>query len=383
MYKFIAIGVIGVVLASPVVASSSMLSRLGKTAKATAVAGALAATVLANSAVASCDGFVTHSFEFVMRHSGAVRELSVAFDSDRQFMVGGNMTFAGSHRMDPRQAPTVPYRSYVNLDGEMLIASGDDRIRFPRLKVDLAYWQVGYRGTEENSFGYRDRSLRVEEYDHPGIRQTIAGYSLVGYERLNLKGFDDQGFAASHLHLFGITVPIDPVGGSKAFIGYVPDGKKPRGMLAIKSSLGINDIDFVNLGGFGQEDLEAWAGEDAGISYVFVHEGALRFSFTPQQLGPKGGYRAGSTVVAVELRDLRTIKGDIDFQDGADGDFTAVWNDITLTLSQELPSNEGWHLQGEARVYRQTIDASGRGESFSLDEKGIRGAVKVKMLSDW
>ena len=87
-------------------------------------------------------------------------------------------------------------------------------------------------------------------------------------------------------------------------------------------------------------------------------------------------------VVGLEVRDLRTIGGDIDWEDSTDGDFTAVWNDITLSLSQELATGKAhsWYLQVEGSVYRQSIDAKGAGKTFNSSEKGARLSASLQLL---
>lgn len=354
-------------------ASPSALSQISKTVKASVVAAAFATTMIASTVFAESSATNTPNnggeklpsfiVEYRNRHIdlASVKELSTGFDSNKQFLVGTTVALLDKYDPDDND----PYRANGYLRGQMLISG--DGIRFPNLKASTFYSQF-----DDNEGFFYDYG--GDSYDHPGVRQVIGGYSSLGYEWLDFRGSDAKGFTANHFHLLGFTVGTDP------------SRDENRAIIMFKSATGLNDIGIVKLGNFNQDDLQAWAGKGADFSYVLTHEGSVGFTFTPKTKGYDGGehngYRPDGLVIGLEVRDLRTIGGDIDWKNGTDGDFTATWNDIKLSLSQELATGKdyNWYLLLEGSVYRQTIDAKGAGKTFNSSEKGAHLSASVQLL---
>ena len=350
----------------------SAMSQIGKTVKATVVAAALATTVVASTVLAQSSQLIHlpdnggELPEFIVEYRNrsvdvaSVKELSVGFDLGKQFLVGTTVALLDQYDKDDN----APYHAKGYLRGQMLVSG--DGIRFPNLKASVFYSQF-----DDNEGMFYDSG--GDSYDHPGIRQVIGGHSSLGYEWLDFRGSDAKGFTANHFHLLGFTVGTDP------------KGDENRTIIVFKSATGLNDIGIVKLGNFNQDDLQAWAGKDEDFSYVLMHEGSVGLTFTPKTKGYDSDYRPEGLVVGLEVRDLRTIGGDIDWEDGTDGDFTAVWNDITLALSQELATGKdhSWYLQAEARFYRQAIGAKALGKTtFNSNEKGARVSASLQLQFD-
>ena len=176
---------------------------------------------------------------------------------------------------------------------------------------------------------------------------TSTGYDYFDFRADDLGG-EIEGFTAHHVHLYGVETPV------------------------FSSSIGIGDLGFAKLGNFSQADLNYWAGDNADLSYILFHRGSLGIRWMPSE----------RWAFNVDARQLRTIGGDIDFTDGTDGNFTAIWEEIALKSEFDIHLDQV-RMVGELRFYRQRIDADDEiGNSFSSRQDGKKGSLKFQLLFD-
>ena len=159
---------------------------------------------------------------------------------------------------------------------------------------------------------------------------------------------DTEGFTARHLHWMGFESPF------------------------FSTRVGVGDLGLVKTGLFRQADLEAWAGEGADFSYLFFLTNA--FGIRAQPL--RNGSDPGPVGISLDVEQMRTLRGDIDFLDGTDGGFTAIREslrgEIEFVLYDE-GGGGGWALGVEASLYRQRISATAEdGRDFSQNKSGKR-----------
>ena len=308
--------------------------RVATPVKSVAVGVACLATVCTHAA------FATHETTKSLwlgsyLHDKAVKELTMGVSSDKQATLGGTLVL--HEFINPYYEPDM--MGY--LSGEMVVDG--EHVRFPRLRGYLIY---------DQSHRMPEKWRAVPLYG----AITTTGYDYYDF-RTDELGNDIEGFTAHHVHLTGFELPV------------------------ISSSIGVGNLGF-KTGNFEQADLRAWAGDNADLSYVLFHEGSLGIKIMPLR---KSWDRWGTLVLGIKAKQLRTLFGDIEFEDGMNGDFTAIWEEVSADLSIELVAGEHvqWNLLGELRSYRQRLDAQSEdGSAFSSRANGKKASVQVQMLFD-
>ena len=259
---------------------------------------------------------------------------------------------------DTDPSPSLGYLDFkANYDGEQM--------RLPRLETYLTYsYALPYYMSYADGHKIRGAisSLGYEYYDHST------------YE---LDDAETEGFVAHHIHMFGVHFPM------------------------FGSNFGLGDIGYAKTGGFEQADLEAWAGDDARLSFVFFHRGYLQLRwrslraayFSATDDHPHVFYERESADdvlpidVGIKAEQLRTLFGNIEKKNGEEGDFTAIWEsilaDVRLQIYSGYARNDGLFLVGEFEAYRQRINAQlEEGGAFSQQASGKRITLKLEGVFD-
>ena len=173
--------------------------------------------------------------------------------------------------------------------------------------------------------------------DHSEFALTAAGFDY--YDKRSFE-LDDgtEGFRAGHLHWMGVDSPL------------------------LISKVGVGSLGFFDTGWFKQADLEAWAGKEAEFSYWFFLTNGIGFAIQPPY-SPLG--------LEVRVLQSRTIKGDVDFADGSDGDFVALWE--SAKAHAHIDPFFGIRIGVVASAFRQRLsaDAATR-KKFSQNKNGHR-----------
>ena len=231
--------------------------------------------------------------------------------------------------------------SVFNIDLRYAIKSNDD------------YYGVYFEHFDAHLFRMfmRPNGITYPLPDRMGLALTGAGYDTYDKRSFELDG-GTEGFAAGHLHWMGLDSPI--------FI----------------SKVGVGSLGFVDTGWFEQADLEAWAGDGAEFSYLLFLTNGIGFELQP---------RHSLLGVGVKVLQSRTIKGDIDFADGVDGNFVALWESAEakaeLIFTNDSPVAA--RLGVTAAAFRQRISADAEtGEKFSQRKGGYRIAGHVSLYID-
>ena len=202
----------------------------------------------------------------------------------------------------------------------------------------------------------------LPDYTAAGQHELVA-LSLGGYDYLDLRSHQPDGFVAGHLHLVGVESPVFGVniglGGS-----YDPYPAS------------------IHVGTFQQEDLEAWAGAEAGFSHELFIEAYAGLSSA--YLDPLAFLEP--LVVSIKIEQARTVYGDVHrLSDGGDGDFTAIWERLSGRV--EVPLHEGEHLSVnldiELSLHRQRLNAELEGKGhFSRRTAGKQIALLLTLHND-
>lgn len=170
---------------------------------------------------------------------------------------------------------------------------------------------------------------------------------------------DTDGFVVSHLHWMGIESPF------------------------FSSKVGVGDLGLVKTGLFRQADLEAWAGDGADFSYLFFLTNSIGVNINPME----NGVDAGPLNLGFKIEQMRTLSGDIDFADGTDGSFTALWEsaqaEFEITLFSDRYAYNVVKLGADLAVFRQRIDAeSEAGKHFSQHKNGGQFSIAIRKYWD-
>lgn len=351
-------------------AAPSALQRISKTAKAAVVSVIAAATIAASPLLANDDSKNADRFLWLGDYPimsnwkyQPFKELSIAGSTDNQIIFGAKAVLGAEGGMMYRRDRSATQFGYLEVE-----LSGDrDNILFPRLRAHL----INSNATMADHWDSTD----------DGVISSI-GYDYLDFRADDLNNGVD-GFVAQHLHVIGFEFPV------------------------ISSSIGLGDIGLVETGSFKQADLDAWAGEGARVSYIFFHDGSLGFKWMPLRkngplvkmngeslrhndgsvvTAPNGD--PGNFVVDFHVKQARTIGGDIDFPDSMDGDFTAIWEELSLQAAQRVWGNSYTDdsqisILVKLRIYRQRINAKDEaGNSFSSRQDGSKALVKLQLLLD-
>ena len=197
---------------------------------------------------------------------------------------------------------------------------------------------------------------------------TVA-FSSIGLDHFDFRALeledDTEGFTARHLYWMGLEFPFLPN-------GLIETGDFQQVALFFSSNIGVGDLGFVETGSFRQADLEQWAGAEADFSYLFFLTNALGIRAQPL----RNGSDPGPVGISLDVEQMRTLRGDIDFLGGTDGGFTAIREslrgEIEFVLYDE-GGGGGWALGVEASLYRQRISATAEdGRDFSQNKSGKR-----------
>ena len=198
-------------------------------------------------------------------------------------------------------------------------------------------------------------NLGEEHYPHLG--RIIPTFSILGFDYNDKYTFeledDIKGFRAGHLHLVGMD--------SSVIVSKVGLGR-----------LGSVDIDT---GWFEQEDLQAWAGGKAEFSYQLFLTNGIGIGIHPPEVA------ASITARAVQER---TFGGNIDFADGTEGEFVALWESVEVDVELSLGHVDDDKNFGDVRLrvaayaFRQRLSANAEtGEKFSQRKNGHRLSVSM------
>ena len=187
-------------------------------------------------------------------------------------------------------------------------------------------------------------------------------FTKLGFDHYDMRSFDladdTDGFAVSHLHGIGLVLPL------------------------LATKVGVGSLDLVKTGLFKQADLEAWAGNEADFSYLLFLANSIWLHFRPMQ----DGIDFGPLDFNFKVEQMRTFRGDIDFADGTDGDFTAIWEsaqaEVEVTLLDYNNSDDILKLGVDLTVFRQRLDANANaGKRFSQRKNGKQ--IRFKLSKYW
>lgn len=238
-----------------------------------------------------------------------------------------------------------------------------------RLQELNAYLYYNYFLPDGKTYGQANKQimtltvLGLDHYDMRSFELTTRSPRLLFADHYDTRRFefedDTDGFAVSHLHWMGFESPF------------------------FSTRVGVGDLGLVKTGLFRQADLEAWAGEGADFSYLFFLTNSIGISISPMQDGIDGGPLS----FVFKIEQMRTLYGDIDFADGADGGFTAIWEsaqaEIELTLLSDRYAHNIVKIGADLSVFRQRLDAeSDAGKRFSQHKNGGRLSFKISKYGD-
>ena len=242
------------------------------------------------------------------------------------------------------------------------------------LHGQAALWQHRNKDDWGNSRTDSRADLRILNayllyfYGTPGGKTYSQGggdvlvLTAVGFDRHDMRGFelgdDTEAFAVKHLHGIGFESPI------------------------ISSKVGIGDLGLVETGTFQQADLEEWAGDGADFSYLFFLTNSI--GGTVRQ--SSNGSRSHVTRLSFKIEQMRTLSGDIDFADGTDGDFSAIWESFKVEFGLSNKDHYNQRVLHELIIdwsaFRQRLAASAGGRSFSQNKIGLRVGLRVTSYLD-
>lgn len=212
--------------------------------------------------------------------------------------------------------------AFIFLRGEGSLDSQDNQPRLPFMQ------------------GHVFRFTNSHADDQLPLIVSLFGYEYFDFRADDLNG-DVEGFTTHHAHIVGIETPV------------------------LSSSIGI-------AGNFSQADFDYWAGEGADIYYFLSHNGSLGFLWSPHE----------RLEFSVDAKQLRTLGGHINFSDYTEGDFTAIWEEVSLKAALDIYIDQ-LQLIGNVRFYRQRINANDEfGNSFSSRQNDKKAAVKLQMSFD-
>ena len=173
---------------------------------------------------------------------------------------------------------------------------------------------------------------------------TGAGYDFYDKDSYDLTD-GTEGFKASHLHWMGFESPF------------------------VIMKVGVGHLPGIKTGEFEQADLEAWAGDAAEFFYWLFVTNGVGFDLQSPQLPVSFG---------AKILQSRTLWGGIDFADGTDGNFTAIWEIIEADAELSfLNVSSSFHADFRigviGSVFRQRISGNTEtGEKFSQRVNGAR-----------
>ena len=200
--------------------------------------------------------------------------------------------------------------------------------------------------------------IRPEGTTYSQANRLEVSLSSVGFDYYDKRSFaldgGTEGFRAGHLHWMGLDSPI------------------------LISKVGVGSLGLVNTGWFEQDDLEAWAGDEAEFSYWFFLTNGINVALQR---------RHSDFSFGLKILQSRTVKGDIDFADGTDGDFGAIWE--IATVDAELSFLKKYWHEGDVRLgaavsaFRQRLNANDEtGGKFSQRKSGVRIAGHMGFYFD-
>ena len=236
----------------------------------------------------------------------------------------------------------------IPTDGE---GEGD----FSFLNIDTNI-MASYRGREDGVHAehFNASFIRMsgiasasKSYAHANRREfaiTAAGYEFYDKDSYELTD-DTQGFKVEHLYWQGLESPF----------------------LIMKA--GVGKLPF-KVGRFEQADLQAWAGKNAEFSYWFYLTNGVGFEFQSESSFLSFG---------AKILQSRTLGGDIDFADGTDGNFVAIWEileaDAEISFSGESDNfHADMRLGLVGSVFRQRINGNIETEEKEKFSQRVNGA---------
>ena len=251
------------------------------------------------------------------------------------------------------------------IDGRVILAdngSSDDHETSVGYVHGLATLdEDGMRLQELNSYLYYTYILPDGNTYGETSKQMLA-LTRLGFDHYDMRSFeladDTDGFAVSHLHGIGLELPI------------------------LTTRVGVGNLGLVKTGLFEQADLEAWAGDEADFSYLLFLTNSIGLHIRPM----RDGVYVGPLGLGFKVEQMRTLRGDIDFTDGTDGGFTAIWEsaqaEVEITLLDYNYSKDIWKLGVDLTFFRQRLDAmSDTGKHFSQRKDGRR--IRFKLSKYW
>ena len=224
------------------------------------------------------------------------------------------------------------YGSFLNIDTRIVARDGDSSGE----QVHVEHFD-GHLARMYN----RPEGMTYSQANRLEYALTVAGVDYYDKRSFDLED-GTEGFKTAHLHWMGFDSSF------------------------VILKVGVGSLGFVKTGEFEQADLEYWAGDGADFSYVFFVTHGFGVALQPSD---------SRLSLGVKALQSRTLMGDIDFADGIDGDFVAIWESAEADLEWSLTkgSDADVRLGIGASIYRQRINAdAATGERFSQNKKGHR-----------
>ena len=266
------------------------------------------------------------------------------------------------------------------VDGKVILADNgrnEDSVGYLRELVTLD--EDGVHLQELNAYLYYDYYLGGGKTYGEADKQMLTSTRL-GFDHYDMRSFeladDTDGFVVSHLHLIGVEFPLSIHRYKPVFIS------KSKVTPKFSSKVGAGGLGLVKTGIFSQADLEAWAGDEADFSYSFFLTNSIGVYIRPMQ----DGIDVGRLGLGFKVEQMRTLRGDIDFTDGTDGSFTAIWEsaqaEVEITLLDYNDSDDIWKLGVDLTFFRQLLDAeSDAGKHFLQRKNGRR--IRFALSKYW